>query len=101
MPHLILEFSDNILEKNNITPLFQQCHAILTATLPTPIENCKSRAVEHTCYYLGNGQPKNAFIHVSLQILPGRSAETLQNTGNQLIVLFKNYFAESREKLNL
>ncbi|MEO8400318.1 MAG: hypothetical protein ABI597_00805 [Gammaproteobacteria bacterium] len=47
MPQLILEFSSNIVEKNNFDNLFKGCHSILEKILPTDIESCKSRTIEH------------------------------------------------------
>jgi len=81
MPQLILEFSSNILEKNNLVTLFQECHSILEKKLPTDIDSCKSRAIECHDYYIGNGEPNNAFVHISLKIMPGRSLDTLKKCG--------------------
>jgi 5-carboxymethyl-2-hydroxymuconate isomerase len=101
MPHLLLEFTSNIFEKDNIANLLQKCHSILVNTLPTEIESCKSRAIEHTLYSIGNGDPNNAFVHVSLKILPGRSTETLSKTSEHIMDLLKRHFHESSNKLNL
>lgn len=101
MPHLVLEFSDNILEKRDFSDLFQKCHVILSQTLPSDIEGCKSRAIEQKIYYIGNGSASHAFVHVSLKVMPGRSLDTLQQTGENLMKVFKNYFSESFKKFKL
>lgn len=101
MPQLILECSSNVLEKNNINKLFQELHSILEKMLPTDIRSCKSRLIECHTYYIGNGQANNAFVHVSLKVMPGRSSDTLNNTGNTMMESLKTYFANSLKKLNL
>lgn len=101
MPQLTLEFSSNIIEKNNLSSLFQECHSILEKILPTDINSCKSRSIECHNYYIGNGEPNNAFIHISLKIMPGRSFDTLKNTGDNMMAILKNYFSTSLKKLNL
>lgn len=101
MPHLVLEYSANVIEKNNFNALFQQCHALLAKLLPTDIHNCKSRTLECTSYYVGTGQPQNAFIHVSLKIMPGRDTDTLNQVAQALLSLFQDHFAESLQTLDL
>lgn len=101
MPHLTLEFSANILEKNDMVGLLKQCHLLLARDLPTALPHCKSRAIENNLYCVGDGQPNNAFIHVSIKIMPGRSEETLKKAGDHLMEALKTHFAESLKKLNL
>lgn len=101
MPHLVLEYSDNVLEKEDLTSLFAKCHVLLAKTLPTEISSCKSRAIVCNTFYLAEGHEKNAFVHVTLKIMSGRSRETLNNTGHLLLDLLKSYFSESIRKLHL
>jgi 5-carboxymethyl-2-hydroxymuconate isomerase len=101
MPHLILEYSDNVIEKNNFTDLFAQCHDFLAANLPTEIASCKSRAIGYSDYYVSGGQAKNAFVHVTLKILSGRSVAVLNKVGHQLLDMLNSYFVESHQHLQL
>jgi 5-carboxymethyl-2-hydroxymuconate isomerase len=101
MPHLTLEFSANILEKNNMTSLFKECHVMLAHALPSELARCKSRAIESSFYYVGDGQPNNAFVHVSLKVMPGRSFDTLKNVGDNMMKILKDNFSESLKKLHL
>jgi 5-carboxymethyl-2-hydroxymuconate isomerase len=101
MPQLILEFSSNIVEKNNLANLFQEFHSILEKILPTDIDSCKSRSMECHNYYIGNGDPNNAFVHISLKIMPGRNLDTLKNVGDSMMAILKIYFASSLKELNL
>ena len=101
MPHLLIEFTSNIIEKDTIPSLLQECHSILVNTLPTDIGSCKSRAMEHAVYFVGNGDPNNAFVHISLKIMPGRSTDTLNKAGELIITLLKRFFHKSSNELNL
>lgn len=101
MPQLILEYSKNIIERDNLTTLFQQCHDLLAEALPTDLNSCKSRAIKCKTYVVGDGQLDNAFIHVSLKVMPGRTQDTLQNVGQRMMKVLENHFAQSLQKLKL
>lgn len=101
MPHLIVEFSSNIAEKQQFSSLFAKCHPLLVQGLPTQLSHCKSRAIEYDHYWIGNGDTKNGFIHANLKILPGRTPETLNQVAETLMAVFKAHFAESMRILDL
>lgn len=101
MPHLVLEYSSNLLEKRTLSGVFKKCHAILAEMLPTEVNSCISRAIEFDQYYIGEGQLNKAFIHVRLRLKTGRTFETLQKASESLLMAIKEYCKESGEKLNL
>lgn len=101
MPQLQLEYSTNVIEKNNFQDLFKDCHHLLATALPTNIDSCKSRAVECATYYVGNGHMNNTFVHTTLKVMPGRTPDTLKKIGEQLMDVLKSYFRESLDRLNL
>ncbi|WP_158649255.1 hypothetical protein [Aquella oligotrophica] len=85
MPHLILECSDNIIEENRqLLNILHDCQQMLVENLPTSLESCKSRVVRHQDYLLGNGEVKNAFIHLEVRVLKGRSEELLKRLAEEL-----------------
>jgi 5-carboxymethyl-2-hydroxymuconate isomerase len=101
MPHLVLEYSENIIEKHNLKAFLQDCHVLLATTLPTTIPSCKSRAIECALYCVGEGAPDDAFVHLSLKILAGRSPDKIKQTGALLLDKLKKQFSGSINKLNL
>ncbi|WED42565.1 5-carboxymethyl-2-hydroxymuconate Delta-isomerase [Legionella cardiaca] len=101
MPHLTLEYSSNIGEKKSLSVFFAQCHAILASALPTNLASCKSRAICHDIYYIGNGHVANAFIHLDIKIMTGRSDNVLQKASEQIFQLLDSYFSESKKNLSL
>ena len=101
MPHLILEYTDNVKEKINLQALFTPCHAILEKNAPTDLSSCKSRAIKQTHFYIGNGAPPYAFVHLTLLLAEGRPLSTRQNIGQQMLKVLEEYFAQSSKELNL
>lgn len=101
MPHLVLEYSANIVEGENLFELFKKCHVLLMEILPTDIESCKSRAIKYNEYYIGNGDLNNAFVHVDIKIMPGRDLIKLKNVSCQILDILKEYFIFSAKELNL
>ena len=101
MPHLIMQYSENIVEKINFSDLFTRCHVLLADMLPTDISTCNSRAIRFSNYLIGCGEVDNAFIFVNIKILPGREMENLENISKKVLDIFKEYFYQSIEKLNL
>ncbi|STX29688.1 5-carboxymethyl-2-hydroxymuconate Delta-isomerase [Legionella beliardensis] len=101
MPHLILECSDNIDIKAAVMPFFAQAHSLLERLLPTQLSSCKSRFICHNMFYLGSGQVNNAFVHLTLKILAGRSDATKEYVGRELLSLMKKLFQQDNRALNL
>jgi 5-carboxymethyl-2-hydroxymuconate isomerase len=101
MPHITLEHSTNIVEKNNLIDLLSQINHFLHENLPTELNFCKGRAVAQHSICLGDGDPKNAFVHLNLKVLPGRTPEKLNEVGNGIINILAEYFQQSAQQLNL
>ena len=81
MPHLVLEYSDNLVEPLDIGTLFAKLHAELEGFGLFRPEDVKSRAVAHPHYRVGKGDPKDVFVHVTLSIMAGRPAEVRKSLG--------------------
>lgn len=85
MPHLILECSDNIIEKGpQLLNILHDCQRLLVENLPTSLDSCKSRIFRHQEYLLGNGNIKNAFVHLEVRVLKGRSETLLKQVAEKL-----------------
>jgi 5-carboxymethyl-2-hydroxymuconate isomerase len=100
MPHIVLQHSNNIIEKSGFKKLFTDYHVYLAGSLSTEMNRCKSRALEISNYCVGDNDPKHAFIHVDLRILRGRGPDKLRDVGMQLMEITRNHFAESLKNLN-
>ncbi len=102
MPHLILEASSNIIETNDkVKVILQDCQNLLVERLPTKLTSCKSRLVLHDVFVLGDNNPVNAFVHLSVRILKGRSANLINEVSKLLVEVLSQGFSKSSEQLHL
>ncbi len=101
MPQITLEYSKNILEKDQIKEALKKIHDILSESLPTDINTCKSRAVLCDTFQVGDGDENRAFIHCTIKILCGRPKEIKQETANRVLEFLKMFFAHSLKKFRL
>lgn len=100
MPHLTLEYSSNIKERDFQT-LFHKLHHTLVKVCSANLENCKSRAVQHDVFYIGDGNPQNAFVHLEISLADGRSLEIRKEVGQQMLDILSKHFSNSLRGLNL
>lgn len=101
MPHIILEYSKNIDHDLNVNPFFDKLHQILEAELPTQLSSCKSRCVINDIFYVGNGHQNNAYAHLTIKILPGRSDKNKEQLGKIIIKSMDDFFKKYNSRLNL
>ena len=90
MPHLTLEYSDNL--DFDVQPLLAQLHAELVATGAINLKGLKSRAVRHDQYRIADGNPDYAFVHVYLLIREGRPLEIQQEAARRVMDVLKQTF---------
>ncbi len=101
MPQILLEYSSNIKETISYEDLFADIHNILSNTGGVRKENCKSRLLRHSNYYIGDGNPENAFVHLEVQWLEGRTREVVSPLGKELLALLKKYYQAIIGKYNM
>ena len=99
MPHIVLEYSSNLPELADFRALFDDIHQALNRIGGIRLENCKSRARAAEHYYIGDGNPDNAFIHLDVEFVRGRSAEVKQAIGRECLELVKRYYHLHRSDL--
>jgi 5-carboxymethyl-2-hydroxymuconate isomerase len=92
MPHIILEYSANLSALPDFRVLFDDIHQALNRLGGIKIENCKSRARVAEHCYIGDGNPDNAFIHLDIEFVKGRSVEVKQAIGRECLGLVKGYY---------
>ena len=93
MPHLTLEYTENLEENVNFKSMFSKLHNILVDVGGINIGNCKSRAVTRKNYYIGKGQKNAAFVHLAVSFLEGRSIELKGEIGRQILKVLKDYYS--------
>ena len=99
MPHLTLEYSDNI--EVDVQPLLARLHEEVVATGAINLKGIKSRAIKHTQYRLADGDPDYAFVHVGLLIREGRPIEVQKEATQRVMKVLKETFGHLFEKRKL
>lgn len=92
MPHITLEYSNNIGRHSDTRLLFDNIHQLLANELPTELSTCKSRAVVCDNYWLGDGDINNAFAHLNIKVMSGRSVEKKTYLGHVLLEMMNQFF---------
>jgi len=99
MPHCILEYTDNIADELRWADIFKEIHAILIATGEWHGVEIKSRALELTNYYIGNGNPHQAFVTLCIQILAGRSDSLKKSISESCLKVLAGHFPLTLKQL--
>jgi 5-carboxymethyl-2-hydroxymuconate isomerase len=99
MPHLTLEYSDNI--DVDVQPLLASLHEELVATGAINLKGIKSRAIQHTQYRIADGDPDYAFVHVGLLIREGRPIEVQKDATQRVMKVLKETFGNLFETRKL
>jgi 5-carboxymethyl-2-hydroxymuconate isomerase len=99
MPQITLEYSDNV-KVGDLKSALLGLHQILSKMLPTQVESCKSRIIRHKDYLIGDGDERNAFVHVDIKIMAGRTEDVVNNTGKAAVEYLRDQFQDS-DGLNL
>jgi len=87
MPHLTLEYTDNL--SFEVQPLLARLHEELVATGAVNLKGIKSRAIRHTEYRIADGDAGYAFVHVNLLIREGRPIEIQQDAARRVMAVLK------------
>jgi 5-carboxymethyl-2-hydroxymuconate isomerase len=94
MPHLIVEYTDNLAAAGDIPALLRKANAVLIAQggvfKPGAV---RSRAIALREYCMADGQADYAFVHATLKIGAGRSPDEKSRAGAALFGTIKEHFA--------
>lgn len=96
MPHCILELSNNIADKPDMTSLFKKIHEFLAASGDVQLEQIKSRVRVSDEFYIGSGQSSKSYIYLQLSLMTGRSLELRQSFGSKLLEFVEQAFSLSK-----
>ena len=102
MPHLTLEYTDNIANPR-IPELLRKLNGVLLARPDIfPVGGIRARAYCLSEYALADSsEPSDAFVHLRLQIGAGRSEAVKKETGDGLFAVLAGHFADEFEKRGL
>ncbi|AOH55482.1 5-carboxymethyl-2-hydroxymuconate Delta-isomerase [Peribacillus muralis] len=94
MPHIIIEYTDNIKEDILIEELLKKMNDVLIS-YPSifPIGGIRSRAIELKHYRVADGTENDAFVHAMLKIGAGRNEPDKTNVCDLLFATMEAHFA--------
>ncbi|CAJ0738609.1 5-carboxymethyl-2-hydroxymuconate Delta-isomerase [Ralstonia edaphis] len=96
MPHVIVEYTDNLGDDARIPELLRAMNETLMAQNGVfPTGGIRSRAIKLTDYRVADGKEDDAFVHVTLKIAAGRTPETKKAACDALFEAIKAHFAEA------
>ncbi len=94
MPHLIYEYTDNLLPDADIPALLGKSNQVLIdqgGVFPTGA--IRSRAICLAEYCVADGTVDDAFVHAVLKMGAGRSEEARKKAGDELFAMICEHFA--------
>lgn len=92
MPVVHLEYTNNLTIDAQVKPFLKEVHASLVEIIKTDLLTCRSTITCHQDYLIGDGDLHNAFIQLSVRMLPGRTKETKDRLGHHLLLRIKQVF---------
>ena len=90
MPHLSLEYSDNV--EFEIQPLLTRLHEAMVATGAVNMKGLKSRAIRRSDYRVADGYEGYKFVHLNILIRDGRPLETQQEMAKRTMTVLEDVF---------
>jgi 5-carboxymethyl-2-hydroxymuconate isomerase len=97
----MLEYSKNIDGELDFESLFLRLHQLLAEKLPTDISSCKTRCIAQESFFIGDCHIKNAFAHLTIKILAGRTDDNKNQLGHTILKEMRHFFHLHQHDLTL
>ena len=75
MPHISVEYSANLEDRADIQGLCDHLRRAATKIEAFPMAGIRVRAVKATYYSIADGNPKHAFVDISVRLRGGRAQD--------------------------
>lgn len=98
MPVVNFEYTKNLAIDHQVNAFIQDMHHTLVDIIKTDLLTCRSTITRHQHYLIGDGDADNAFIQLSIRMLPGRTKETKDKLGAGLLAMINQVFAQEIAK---
>ncbi len=92
MPHTILEYTADVADQPDLQVFWERLHRFLAEAAPCRLQDIKSRAYRCDDYRMAGGEPSLAFVHLTIQVMEGRDAETLARVGQGALDLLREAY---------
>lgn len=95
MPHIIVEYSDNLEAEVPPRRLVDALHQAALRTGVFPLGGLRTRAAPREIYAVADGNPEHAFVAVVARIGEGRDADTRKRVAAALMAALEAETAEA------
>jgi len=92
MPHLTIEYSQNIEKNINVSDLVRVMHDTAAGIDALPLGGLRTRAAPRKEFLIADGHKSNTFVNVALRIAPGRSDAVKKDAGELLFTALSKFF---------
>ena len=97
MPHIYLEYSDNIQNLDTKPILKAINQSMLDGQYVSAAEDLKTRAVQQSDYLIGLGDAKEAYLHAKVALLSGRDEATKVAISQTILNAIQKTFSQPKE----
>ncbi len=87
MPHLIMEYSNSVEERLNVTGLLEDLHQVALKSGLFEAQDVKSRSQRYQHWLIGDNADSVDFIHVRFELLAGRGLEQKQQLSEAFMAI--------------
>lgn len=94
MPALSFEYTANLAIDEKIRSFLLETHQTLVEIIKTDLTTCRSSIMRVADFVIADGDPKHAFIKLTINMLPGRTEEVKNLTGKTLLKKIHTVFSE-------
>ncbi len=99
MPHIVLEYSDNVIDRPEPGTLLRDLHNTLVGCGPYTMQDIKSRILVHEKSLTSDGEKDQAFVHLGLAIMP-REEKIMKETSEKLLAFLQEKFPKTKRDKN-
>jgi len=94
MPHLIVEYSENLASDLDARAMMKQIADAAISTGVFPVAGLRGRCFPAKDYWVADGHPDNAFLHLTVKVGHGRDIETRRRAGETIFKALCDFFAD-------
>ncbi|EGA69861.1 5-carboxymethyl-2-hydroxymuconate isomerase [Vibrio sinaloensis DSM 21326] len=96
MPNLVMEYSNSVDERVNVQGLLEDLHKVALQSGLFDVGSVKSRALRCHHWLVGDEGDSVDFIHISFELLDGRTAEQKCELSRQLMTVLQEQASHVR-----
>lgn len=91
MPHIKLEYTENVQWRKPVQELFPKLQSVLIQYAGVKLENCKSRATQLKEYLSNIDGSPGGFTHLEISLLSGRSETVKTKIGSESTKIIREF----------